>query len=115
MTERVSRDWVYDHLICEFEHWDVCVKGLVGRDGERLFAEIVDETDDEITYALRPIAWTPECDEYLADYRTSYAHWFHEGKPRQLYDGRDLKWFADKWAGRNPIAEAAGTRRGERP
>jgi len=106
-SERVSRDWIYDHLICEFDHWDVCITGLVERDGVKLFTGIVDETDDEITYELLPIKWTPECDEYLADYRKAYAHWFHEGKPRVMYDGRDLKWFADKWKGRNPIADAA--------
>lgn len=89
-------------MICEFEHWDRCLKGLVECDGQKMFCKILN--DDE--YELRPIAWDAECDEYLADYRKAYPHWFHDESKRS-YDGRDLKWFSDKWQHRNPIEEKA--------
>lgn len=102
--------WVYDHLICEFNHWDICLTGLVEVDGIKMLATVEPEYDgnchqEEIDYTLQEIAWDAECDEYLEDYRVAYKHWFH---PRKVnYDGRSLEWFSDKWQRRNPIEEKA--------
>ena len=103
----VPLEWVYDHLICEFSHWDICLKGLVLRNGERWFCWLGDQYCDDVQYTIRKVNWTPECDEYLDDYRAAYVHWFHEGKPRCNYDGRPLDWFAEKWKHRNPIEDQA--------
>lgn len=97
--------WVYEHLICEFDHWDICLKGLVDRNGERWFCWVGDAYCDDVQYTLRKVDWTALCDEYLEDYRVAYEHWFHEGKPRGSYDGRPLDWFNEKWGHRNPIEE----------
>jgi len=56
---------------------------------------------------LRKARWNEECEEYLADYRKAFPHWFHEGKPRVAYDGRSFLWFRNKWPLRNPIEEQA--------
>lgn len=102
--------WVYEHLVCEFDHYDCCIVGLVEVDGVNLLCRVEPEyeslpEDQSATYTLHDIAWDAECDEYLEDYRVAYKHWFH---PRQdNYDGRSLKWFGDKWQGRNPIEEKA--------
>ena len=102
----VPKRWVYDHLICEFNHYDVCLKGLVERNGEKWFCWIIGEYfEDDVQYTIRRVNWTPECEEYLSDYRKTYEHWFHDGKPRCQYDGRPLDWFRDKWQGRHPIEE----------
>ena len=96
--------WVYEHLICEFQHWDICLTGLVDRNGERWFCEVYGDAE----YMLRPVAWNAECDEYFADYRVAYKHWCREGGKRSWsYGGWDLSWFRDKWQGRNPIEERA--------
>lgn len=101
--------WVYDHLICEFDHWDICLNGLVDRNGERWFCEVCgDGLEENIEYKLRPVSWNAECDEYLEDYRVAYKHWLYEyGRRPHSYNGWDLSWFHDKWQGRNPIAELA--------
>jgi len=103
-----SIDWIYEHLVCEFDHWDVCITGLVEFGGAKWFCNVIGDTTyncNEAKYRLQKVDWTPECEEYLSDYRKAYHHWFHEGKPRCQYDGRPLKWFSDKWKKRNPIAD----------
>jgi hypothetical protein len=113
MTEPTiqSKHWVYDRLICEFDHHDICLKGLVESYGEKMFCRIVDQDSSDAQYTIHRITWTPECDDYMADYRVAYVHWFHvdvDGqRPRCTYDGWPLAWFSDKWKGRNPIEEAA--------
>lgn len=101
--------WVYDHLICEFTHWDICLTGLVEHNDERWFCEVCDNGYEEnVEYKLYPVLWNAECDEYLKDYRVAYKHWFHEdGKRPWSYNGWDLSWFRDKWQDRNPIADLA--------
>ncbi len=97
---------VYENLICEFDHWDICLTGLVERDGERWFCEVCGQYEEDIEYKLRPVKWNAECDEYLEDYRVAYKHWFYEnGKRPYSYNGWDLSWFEEKWQHRNPIAE----------
>ena len=101
-----SHSWVYEHLVCEFNHWDVCLTGLVKWEGEMWFCRILPSKVDS-QYSLHKVNWTPECTEYLDDYRKSFAHWFHEGKPQCSYDGRPLKWFEEKWQHHNPIEDSA--------
>ena len=97
---------MYKHLVCEFSHWDHCLTGLVRDDGAWWFCRSMERSDGEqVEYTLSPIRWNAECDEYLDEYREAYAHWFHDVQPRVRYDGRSLRWFAEKWRGRNPIEE----------
>lgn len=106
MSIIASRDWVYEHLVCEFDHWDVCLAGLIERGGERWWCSVAEPYADEVIYQLLPIAWDAECEEYLADYRVAYRHWFHEGKPRPAaVPGQSCGWFYEKWENRNPIRE----------
>jgi hypothetical protein len=106
MTETiVPFDWVYDNLICEFDHWDICLTGLVDRNGERWLCRVIDPDVENVQYKLTPIEWTSECEEYLEDYRVAYKHWFHENGKRGMYNGWPLAWFAEKWQKRNPIAQ----------
>lgn len=91
-----SRKWVKEHLVCEFTHYDFCLSGLVF--DQKYKVCIIDKS----CYLIFEINWTCECDEYLADYKLAYHHWFKDGK---AYDGRDLSWFKQKWNGRNPIME----------
>ena len=112
--EEVSGDYVYDRMICEFNHWDVCLKGLIEVDGQKMFCEVVESEDYEnLVYHIFPVAWDDVCDEYLKDYKESYHHWFHNRdhmgdmgcSNRETYDGRPLDWFTEKWQKCNPIAE----------
>lgn len=103
----VSSQWVYTNLICEFGHWDICLTGLVDRNGEKWFCKVCDPDEEDVKYTILPVKWTEECDEYLTDYRVAYKHWFHEGAKRCSYDGWPLVWFGDKWKHRNPIEEMA--------
>jgi hypothetical protein len=103
-------DQVYDQLICEFTHWDICLTGLINYNGERCFCEVEgwwgpEDDHKDIKYTIHKIDWTSECEEYLSDYRKAYNHWFYKDKIREEYDGRPLKWFGVKWGGRNPIEE----------
>jgi hypothetical protein len=98
-------DWVYAHLICEFEHWDICLTGLVDRNGEKWLCRVRDDQAENVEYTLTPIEWTPECEEYLEDYRVAYKHWFWENGQRGTYNNWPLAWFAEKWKHRNPITK----------
>ncbi len=101
---------VYAHLLCEFDHWDICLTGLVLCDGALCWCETIDVDAEDVVYTIRPIDWTPECTEYLYDYRKAFPHWFHDVKPRDPVpvDGA-MAAFREKWAGRNPIRAAAAT------
>lgn len=100
--------FVYKYLVCEFDHYDYCLKGLV-KVGNRYFVCITTNMDgnpeEEIYYNLFQVNLDKECLEYLDDYRVAYKHWFHEGKPRCQYLHWDLTWFSEKWKHRNPILE----------
>ena len=100
----VSHEWVYNHLICEFDHWDICLDGLVDKDGEKWWCTLVSPNPPD-EYLLSPIEWTDECTEYLEDYRKAYVHWFYENGKKPPYDGRPLNWFSEKWPN-NPIEQA---------
>ena len=104
----VPLKWVYDHLVCEFDHYDICLIGLVLDNGEYFLCDLDAATDDENTkYTLKKLDWNAECEEFLADYRKAYHHWFHEGTCRPVYDGRDLTWFHEKWKEGSPIEKQA--------
>jgi hypothetical protein len=109
----VSAKWLRAHLICEFNHWDVCLDGLAEHDGDKWFCKIAKEDAAydhclPLEYELHRVAWDEECEEYLADYRVAYKHWFWEnGKRPYSYGGWALGWFREKWNGRNPIKERA--------
>jgi hypothetical protein len=106
MNEQVSYAWVRQRLICEFDHWDVVLQGLIEDDGVNKFVKIIGPDERVIDqYTVHEIDWTEECDEFLADYRKAYAHWFPIDGKRSYYDGRDLSWFIEKWRKRNPIIE----------
>lgn len=100
--------FVYKYLVCEFDHYDFCLKGLI-KIGTRYFVCINirgrDDPEEEIYYNLYPIELDEECNEYLEDYRVAYKHWFHEGHERCQYLCWDLSWFSEKWKHRNPIIE----------
>lgn len=105
-----SFEWVYEHLVCEFNHWDICLIGLVEFNGKKYLCKANNDDDSECSrkcsYTLYEIDWNEECDEYLEDYKVAYKHWFHEnGKRPYLYNNWDLSWFSEKWKHRNPIEE----------
>lgn len=101
----VPFEWVYNHLICEFDHWDICLTGLVDRDGEKWVCRVRDPYAEPVEYTLTPIEWTEECEEYLEDYRVAYKHWFYKDGKRGTYNGWPLGWFGEKWKHRNPITK----------
>lgn len=107
----MPEDWVYEHLVCEFSHWDVCLTGLIEEDGVYKFVTAIEgytDTTKPGNYEVDDIAWNAECDEYLDDYRVVYKHWFHKNGQR-VYDcpRGDMSWFNDKWDHKNPIASNA--------
>lgn len=111
MPATVDSAWVRERIICEFDHYDCCLKGLVEHEGRKLFVRIANRADVECdpdepsVYTVHEIDWDQECDEYLADYRAAFAHWFwHDGKLPD-FDGSDYSWFRQKWQGRNPIEQ----------
>lgn len=111
LASLATLEFVYERMICEFTHWDICLTGLIELDGQKVFCEVKDPYAKDVQYDLRRVSWDDECDEYLEDYRVAYTHWFHEGGKRPVsYGGWDLGWFSDKWKHRNPIAENAEKR-----
>lgn len=103
--------FVYKHLVCEFDHWDICITGLIFKDGKYWFCKLLgDESQDNPEYLLTRCLWTEECEEYLDDYRVAYKHWVYKnGKRLESYGGQDLSWFSEKWNGRNPIEDSLST------
>lgn len=104
MSKLRSKAYVYEHLICEFDHWDFCLVGLCKIDEKYFVCKVIDTRNrKDLKYSLKEVEMTKERMEYLEDYRKAYYHWFYEdGKRGTRYDGRDLKWFNDKWQ-TNPI------------
>jgi len=108
MPETVSLDWVYDHIVCEFDHWDICLVGLVERDDEKLLCRVVNQYADDVKYTLHPIKWDETCQEYLEDYQVAYKHWCYiDGVRQSSYTGKSIEWFHDKWGNTDPIEENA--------
>lgn len=105
----VDIDFVYKYLVCEFDHWDICLEGLVEIYSFMYFCEIVStniSNRKSVQYALYPIYWTDECQEFLEDYGVAYKHlFFQNGKKQYQYNGWPLKWFEEKWQHRNPIKD----------
>lgn len=97
----MSKRLVYKYLVCEFDHWDVCLKGLIKKDGQYYFCNLIG-SNTKPKYRVYKIIWTKDCENYLRDYKKAYLHWFH---PRTLYNGRTIEWFKNKWKGKNPIYE----------
>lgn len=108
-----TRTFVYSNLICSFDHFDVCISGLVRVKGEYMLCKALDVHRDT-RYSLKPIAWNDECEEYLADYKVAYKHWLYKDGVRPFaYNNWPLGWFREKWRDRNPIVEAAATSESE--
>lgn len=102
----VSLLWIYQRLICEFDHWDICLSGLINLNDKYVFCKVCDPNAKNVQYKLYNIIWNNECEEYLQDYRIAYTHWFYNnGKRHCPYDGKDLTWFDNKWKHRNPIED----------
>lgn len=102
--------WVYDRLVCEFDHYDYCFSGLIKHRNKFWFVKVNEFPEGgsrNAKYAVSNIDWNAECEEYLADYRVAYAHCFHEKGRRPAYNGWPLAWFTEKWDRRNPIEEQA--------
>lgn len=108
MSEIVSIEWVYEHLICEFSHWDICLCGLVERNGEKFLCHVCDEYAKKVKYKLQPVEWTEECQEFLDDYRVAYRHWCYvDGKRQDPQYGVRIDWYDEKWGDRDPIGRKA--------
>lgn len=104
----VTLEYVYSHLICEFDHWDICLKGLVCCDSCLWYCEVADPNVNPVAYVLYKVEWNDACEEYLTDYKAAYKHWFYSnGQREHRYDGWDLSWFARKWGHKNPIESQA--------
>jgi hypothetical protein len=110
-----SIDWVYERLICEFDHWDICLQGLIHDEGNFKFVEInIAEKDrafylrykKNIAYCVYDINWNNECTAYLADYELAYPQWFYENGIRRQPNKGDILWFYDKWRDNNLIENA---------
>lgn len=100
-----DKKWVYEHLVCEFDHWDFCLAGLVKVDEKYFYCKFLG--DKTKTYEILPINWTEECQEYLDDYAVAYKHWFYvDGHRTESYNHWDLSWFSEKWGHRSPIEES---------
>ncbi len=97
--EKQTIDWVNDHLVCEFDHWDEVIIGLVRVGDELMWCEPAHETG---SYNILPIDWDDECQQYLDDYRKAYPHWFPVDGIRPEYTGWDVSSFSVKWP-QNPI------------
>ena len=104
MKRRLS-PWLHNHLICEFDHNDCCLSGLVEYEGEKYYCKIINWEIHNPYYYVYPIKWDTKCDEYLDDYKAAYPWWFYNDGKRGEYDGREFMWFRDKWKGRSPIVE----------
>lgn len=101
-----SKDWVYERLICEFDHWDICRIGLI-HDGDSFkLVEIIDDKRGKETYAVYDIEWNNECTDYLADYEVAYKHWFYKNGQRQEPNRERMDWFYEKWGDKHPIENA---------
>lgn len=104
-----SYEWTYKHLVCEFDHWDFCINGLILYEKHYYVCELANPRtcyDEDPKYYIYPIDWNDKCTEYLEDYKIAYAHWFHTNGVRETkYEGWDLCWFEEKWKHKNPIAE----------
>lgn len=106
-----SKQWVYDHLICEFDHWDCCKKGLV-KDGDEYFVCIlttgyIKDIDGPVEYDLYPIDLNDTHHEFLRDYKEAFPWWFTGGKTDFAADfDEKIRLFKKKWP-RNPIARDA--------
>ena len=101
----VPIEYVYRNLICEFEHWDVCLVGLVNYFGKRCLCKVRDLLEDQIEYTLHEIDWDEECDDYLNDYRAAYPHWFYVDGKRQrdaMSEFGAIVRLGERW-GSNPI------------
>lgn len=94
MNDRiVIFEWVYARLYCEFDHWDIC---KILSDSPKIYKS---------KYLISEVNWTPECLEYLDDYRNAFPHWFYTNGERLRYNGVYPRSFAEKWQHRNPITE----------
>jgi hypothetical protein len=102
-------NWVHDHLICEFHHYDCCLIGLVKDIDTYLLAEVIDPKpiDGPITYNIYEIKWDNECAEFLADYEIAFAYWFWDLSKFKKFDDNleNHVWFTKKWKDREPIIE----------
>ncbi len=96
--------FVYARLVCEFSHWDQCLTGLIRLHGGYWVCRMVGDYHGK-RYRITPVEWAEECEQYLADYRATYHHWFYVNGKRPSYDGRPLGSLRDKWGDRNPILE----------
>lgn len=103
----VILEWVYARLYCEFDHWDICLTGLVQLDENLLFCKILSDSPKiyKSNYLVSEVNWTPECLEYLDDYRNAFPHWFYTNGERPRYSGVYPRSFTEKWQNRNPITE----------
>ena len=103
-------EWVYDRLLCELHHYDCCIMGIIVNDGVRQYVEAANfDQTAPLMYHVYDIEWDAECEEYLADYRKAFAHWFYaSGKRACHWDGAKHEWFREKWGDRDPLREKAG-------
>jgi len=104
----VDIDYVYSRLVCEFNHYDICIDGIIEVDGVKKFCKLYDdhlETDRIAEYEIYDVDWTSECLEYLDDYMKTFNHWCYKNCKRQRgldeYT-KNIKWFNEKWD-KNPI------------
>ena len=106
-----TQDTIYKYLVCEFNHWDFCLSGLVKLDESYFLCEYAMDIEcllrrSYVCYTLKPIEMTEEMLEYLADYKTKSPFWFHEDGKRYIEErGSDLpcgRKFSEKWP-ENPI------------
>lgn len=98
-----SFEWTYKHLICEFDHWDICLSGLVEYDNKKWLCKPINSTKKRPDYRLYLIEWDEECQEFLDDYKVVYRHWVYENRKRKNAYNGDSSWFLEKWKNYNPI------------
>lgn len=104
MSKRELQDvaWIYERLVCELDHYDICLRGIVDVDGELMFCRVVGEFRNQPLYTLHAIDWNDKTREWFEDYKQAYAHWVYDSdRRRPAYDGRSTQWFSDKWRGTN--------------
>ena len=89
MSNLYLADLVYEHLVCEFGHYDCCLTGLMEIEGRYFICKIDEDVYVKAEgesgghglsalYKMYLIQPQGRFEEYLYDYSQAYPHWFKD-------------------------------------